>query len=341
MKKNPKRAADLFMESINLVASKMEAGMTGQNAGSEMLLKSIQILGDALVTGDASTPPEDLEDLEKFIMVLEKEVGKCSARFISSNVASGLLTEIIGVVTSYTDQVRARKIADEFVRGGKSTEKVGRLVQNLTPAAESTVIFLSRIRNHLLQLGLTEADLARLEGAIKIESKPKPRPKPRKRSSEAIAQGIADRLHDLNLEPALLEEIIARLCRFIEDRAHEKAGEVRLDVEKLRGRVARCENVLRNLPEGVVLWNAEGKVEFLSNAAAQALGSETGVDLSATLKACLREWSFPLTGTAPPTADLSDAEMKLLRSVSVVLGSEAGDVYGVLLNVEPSGSKRR
>jgi hypothetical protein len=338
MKNNPQRAADLFVEGINLVASKMEAGMTPQSAGSETLIKSIQLLGDALVTGESSTPPEDREDLEKFIMILEKEVRQCSVRLMSSKVAAGLLTEILGVVTSYTDQVRARKIADEFVRGGKSLEKVGRLVRHLTPAAESTEDFLSRIRKHLLQHGLTEADLARLEEAVKMERKPKPRPKPYKHSSEAIAQGIAERLQDLNLEAALLEEIIARLCRFIEDRAREKAGELRLDVEKLHGRVARCENVLRNLPVGVVLWNADGKVEFLSHAATQTLGTETGVDLSATLKARLRERSFPLTTPAPPSPDLSAAEMQLLRLVSLVFGSETGDVYGVLLNVGPSGS---
>jgi len=340
IKNNPQRAADLFVGGINLVVSRMETGMTGQNAGSEALLKSIQILGNALVTEGSSTPPEDQEDLEKFIIVLEKEVRQCSGPLISSKVAAGLLTEIIEVVTSYADRVRAHKIADEFLQGEKNLKKVKRLLRDLTPATESIENFVSRIRKHLLERGLTEDDLTRLEEAIKTERKPKPRPKPRKRSSEAIAQGIAERLKDLNLEPALLEEIIARLCRFIEDVAREKAGELRLDVENLRSQLARRENILHNLPSGMMLWNTEGKAEFISHAAAQALGSDTSIDLGPALKTRLCEWSFPLTNPAPPSADLSAVEMQLLRSVSLVLKSDTGEVYGVLLGVGLSGSTR-
>ena len=338
MKNNPQRAADLFVGGINLVVSRMETGMTGQSAGSDALFKSIQILGNALVTEESNTPPEDQEDLEKFIIVLEKEVRQCSAPLISSKVAAGLLTEIIEVVTSYADRVRARKIADEFLQGEKNLKKVKRLLRDLTPATESIENLLSRIRKHLLERGLTEDDLARLEEAIKTERKPKPHPKSRKRSSEAIAQGIAERLHDLNLEPAILEEIIARLCRFIEDVAREKAGELRLDVENLRSQLSSRENVLHNLPGGIVLWNTEGKVEFISHAATQALGSDTGIELSPALKTRLCEWSFPLNNPAPPSADLSAAEMQLLRSVSLVLKSETGEVCGILLGVGLSGS---
>ena len=335
MKKNPRRVADLFVQGIKLVTSKMEAGMTGQSAGSDALIKSIQILDGALVTGKTNTSPKHHEDLEKFIVILEKEVRQCSTRLISSKVAASLLTEILRTVTSYADQIRARKIADEFLKGEKSLEKVGRLLRDMTPAAESIENFVSRIREYLLKCGLTESDLARLEETIKMEVEPEGRAIPCKGSNKTVAQAIAERLHDLNLEATLLEGITARLCRFIEDCAQEQAGELRLDVENLRGRLVRCENVLRNLPAGVVLWNAEGKVEFLSHAAAQTLGSETGVDLSATLKARLREWRSPLTTPASPSAELSPAEMQLLRSVALVLGRETGDVCGVLLNVGP------
>ncbi len=233
MKKNPRRAADLFVGGINLVVSRMETGMTGQSAGSEALLKSIQILGNALVTEGSSTPPEDQEDLEKFIIVLEKEVRQCSGPLISSKVAAGLLTEIIEVVTSYADRVRAHKIADEFLQGEKNLKKVKRLLRELTPATESIENFVSRSRKHLLQRGLTEDDLTRLEEAIKTEHKPKPRAKPRQRSIEDIARGIMERLQDLNLEAALLQEIVTRLSKFVEDRAREKAGEIRLEAGKV------------------------------------------------------------------------------------------------------------
>jgi PAS domain-containing protein len=333
MKKDPRRIADLFVEGIKLATSKMEAGMTGQSAGSEALLKSIQILGDVLVTGEASTPPEDRADLERFIIILEEEIRQCSVQLISSKVAAGLLTEIIKAITSYADQVRAHKIAEEFLRGDKSIKKVGRLLRDLTPATESVENLVSRIRKYLLERGLTEDDLARLEQTIKTAHKPKPPRKLRKRSSEAIARGIAERLKDLNLEPALLEEIIARLCKFIEDVVREKAGELRLDIETLRSQLASHENVLHDLPGGVVLWNAEGKVEFLSHAAAKALGSETGVELGATLKARLCEWNFPLSTPAPPSTELSAAEIQLLRSVSFVFKDKTGGIHGVLINV--------
>jgi len=319
LKNNPKRAADLFVESINLVASRMETGMTAQSAGSEALLKSIKILGDVLVAGEDNTPPKDMEDLEKFIIILEKEVHQCSTRLISSKVAAGLLMEILEAVTSYADQARAHKIAEGFLHGEKGVKKVGRLLRDVIPPSESAKDFISRIRKYLLQRGLTETDLAQLEETIKTECKPKPCSKPRKWSNETVAIAIAERLKDLNIEPALLEEIVARLCRFIEDRAREKAGE---------------------LHSGVVLWDANGKVEFISHDAAQTFGSETGFSLSAALKTRLCELSFPLTTPAPLLIALSVVETQLLQSVSLVLKNKAGDVCGVLLNVGSSGSKR-
>jgi PAS domain-containing protein len=334
MKNNPQRAADLLLVGIKLASSRAEMGLNDDDAGLEALIKNIQLLGGTLATAADAAAPEEREDLEKAITLMEREIRQRSSRLTSSKIAAGLLSEMLGVITSYTDRTRARTIANEFIQGERSLDKAERLLRNLTPAAESVDSFIARIRDQLLQQGVTPDDLARLETTIKRNRQPKPRVaaarKPRTRSSQAVAQGIAKRLQDLNLAGPQLDQAVESLSSFVEARAREKAGDLHLSVDRLQGQVTRRDSLLLQLPVGVVIWNGTGTVELANPAAEKILGFDGGVALSGTLAARLRDDNHS------PTAALPANESQLLRSVSIVLKGDNGEIYGVVLSA-PNG----
>lgn len=336
MKNNPQKMADLIVDGIELASSRAEMGVQDQDGSVEALLNNIRMIGQNLVDDSTGDIKEGEGDLEKALVNLETEVRLRSSKLMSSKVASGFINEIMGVVTSYADRVRAKQVSDEFLKGETSLKKTEDLFKKFAPKQEPVDKFLHQVRERLSKKGVTEDEINKMVDGMGKGDKPRAAPKkpakPRKNYSQAVADGVSKRLKDLNLDSVKSQEVTESLSSFIEDRAREKAGEFKAEAETLRVDAMRKSKVLDVVPIGIILWNAQGKSDFVNSAARDALKSE-GIELSHGLKRCLIEWKFPLEDVPDlaKESDLSESDLKFLLSVARVVKDAGGEVIGVAL----------
>jgi PAS domain-containing protein len=334
MKNAPDQMAERIQEGLELAVSRAESGLAPNDDTLDTLLKNIRMVGGSLVDETTGDLKDGQEDLEKAVLTLENEVRMRSRKLTSSSVATGFINEILAVISSYSDRVRAKQISNEFLKGEHNLRQTEKLLRDLTPQDEPGERFLFRLRDLLLKKGLTEEALEKLVGALSQppRSRAKPR-KPRKPLEQAVVDGIARRIEKLNLTGPQAQETIESLGAFVEQRAREKAGAIREEVDQLRKSTEKRNRVLESVPTGVVLWTAEGQVELINPSAQQALGNPAGIVLKPELKAFLATGSFPLL--APPqdsqVAGLTEDDMRLLMAISQIIPDENGEACGVIL----------
>lgn len=338
MKNDPQKMAQMITDGIDLAVSRSEMGLDGsEESGVAALLKNIKLVGESLVDGTTGDVKEGEGDLEKALVTLESELRLRSSKLMSSKVATGFVNEILGIVTSYSDQVRAKQISDQFLKGERSLKRTEQLLKEMAPKDQPVDQFIVRIRDHLVKKGMTPEDLEKLVGAMdKTDEprKPKRPAKPRKPLSQAVHEGVSKRLKDLSVDTAKMEEITESMGSFIEERAREKAAEYRAETEVQKTLSERRGRVLENIPWGVVLWDLEGKPEYVNQVAQDALGTaESIVPLGEALRAALKACKFPVLDRSkvPPEVVLGDAEMKLLMQILRPVTDEHDSVFGVIL----------
>jgi PAS domain-containing protein len=273
------------------------------------------------------------EDLEHSILRLENEMRLRSQRLTSSKVMSGFINEVLALVTSYSDRVRAKRICNEFLKDERSLKQTEKLLKQLAPTEEPKDC-VERMRQLLVRGGVTEKALAEwLDGTAKKRAGAA-RPRPRRRAPAAVAEGITKRLAGLALDSARAQALTDDLSAFVEQRARERSADILEQVEDLRGSVSRRDRTLEGLAQGVVLWGSEGKVEYANATARRALGADAVPDLHPELRRALRELRFPLADPEPlaSRAGLGQADVHLLMSIAAVL-TEGEEPYAVLFVV--------
>ena len=342
IKNNPQKMADMILDGLELAMSRAEMGIKDEEGSIEALLTNIQKIGEGLGREDeGDETAEGDADAGKALVTLENEIRLRSSKLMSSKVASGFVNEILHVVTGYADRARAKEVTDEFLKGEDGLKRAEKLLREMAPKTESAAKYITRIRAQLEQRGLKEEDLEKLlkglqeDEAEEAPKKPKVPRKPRvkKPVSQAVVDGLAKRLKELHVEGEQAQQMTESLGNFIEDRAKDRAGEMREEVDQLRGAAERQERVLEDIPLGVVIWDDEGRIEFINAAATAAVGLEEGAVLSAPVRTALATWPFPLAELPEVPADmtLTEDDMKLLTSVARPVKDAAGNVYSVIL----------
>jgi len=349
IKNNPQKMADMILDGLELAISRSEIGIKDEEGSIEALLGNIRKIGEGLVerSGDDTSPGES-DDAGRALMTLENEIRLRSSKLMSSKVASGFINEILHVVTGYADRARAKEVTDEFLKGEDGLKRAEKLLRDMAPKTESAERYIARIRGQLQQRGLSEEDLQKLlsgleagkqvgaepaaEGAADKPKKPR-KPRAKKPVSQAVAEGLGKRLKDLHVADDQARQMTESLGSFIEDRARERAGEIREEAEHFRGEAERRGRLLEDLPMGVVIWDGEGRVEFVNAAATAAAGLGSGSVLTEPVRAALSTWPFPLDQLPELPADtaLTEEDMKLLTSVARVVKDAAGDAYALIL----------
>jgi hypothetical protein len=334
MKNKPDQMAERIQEGLELAVSRAESGLAQNDNTLDTLLKNIRMVGGSLVEESTGEVKEGQEDLEKAVLALENEVRVRSRKMTSSSVATGFINEVLAVISSYSDRVRAKQVSNEFLKGEHNLRQTEKLLRDLAPKDEPGGKFLLRMRDLLLKKGLTEEDLGKLIDALNQSprSPAKPR-KPRKPLDQAVIDGIARRLEKLNLPGPQAQETIESLGAFVEQRAREKAGAIREEVDQLRQSTNKRNRVLASVPTGVMLWSSDGQVELINPAAQQVLNNQAGIILKPELKTLLETRAFPFQepAGADPIAGLTEEDLGFLRSISQVIPDQNGEACGVIL----------
>lgn len=334
IKNNPGKMAEIITQGIDLAMSRAEMG---RDAEGEIgtLLNNIRLVGQQLVEDEGSSAGGGGDsDVEKALLTLENELRLRSSKLMSSKVATGFVNEILGVVTSYSDQVRTKHISDEFLKGEKSLRKTERLLRKMSPASEAdSPSVVVKVADEIVRRGLTEEQVTKVLDGIKPAEPEAPVHEERKPVSDLLSAGIEKRLQSAGLKGEKLKTTMTGLVPYIDAMAKEKAGEFQRQAEALRVEVGHKEHILKELPMGVVTWTPDGKVQLINETARGILKKELGVERSAGLARRLKEWKFPLDDVPDlmKETDLANDDVNLLLNVAKVMKDEQGEPYGVIL----------
>jgi PAS domain-containing protein len=335
-KNNPSRLADIINQGVNLAVSRAEMGLADQDDTIQALMQNIRLIGQNLVDEQTGQLKGDDVNLEHAVMTLEKEIRLRAGQLTSSKVAVGFINEIMAIVTSYTDRIRAKQISDEFIKGERSLKRVAKLIDAIAPKGESKEQFLLKIRDLLAARGITQDDFTNLLNGITAEPPPPKARKPRKSYAQATFDGVAKRLQELKLDEGKVQDVVDSLSSFVEERVRERAGELKAETEQLRQGIEQRNRTLDALPWGIVLWDNAGEVAFANEAAQVAVKGVRECRLTGNLMAILKEETFPVKD--PDTllkygemGKIGQQDVHLLLSVARVLTDQQGAIYGVAL----------
>lgn len=330
IKNNPKKMADMITQGIELAVSRSDSGLTEEKT-IEGLLENIKMVGQSMVD-ETSGEITNESDLQEAIMTLESEVRSRSQKLMSSETAVGFINEVLSVITSYSDQVRAKKLSDEILKGERSLRQAEKLLKTLAPSEISSEQFLVRIRSLLVDRGITEDQLLALAQAAPAPKKPRAPRKPR--VVKPIADEIAKRIKTPSLPDTQRDEVAAELSGYFERELNARAKDIKEDNRRLQAELALISHALDRLALGIIVWDADGVIDYLDQPAAQATGWHKGNRLgSALVKAC-RELEFPVESISPEmlaTWGLTDADARFLSAIDRTTKDEQGTVNGVLL----------
>jgi PAS domain-containing protein len=277
------------------------------------------------------------DDLKDSVLELEKEIRARSEHMMSSAASRRFIGDILNVVTSFSDRVKAYRIAETFVQDETSLKKTEQLIKNLAAGSEPGDQLLTRLRDEIVSRGMGEEDLKKL--LEKTRRKPKAKPRRRKKSyDQALYDGIQQRVRALGLDGEKHKEAVERLATFFQNKLKEREIEFNREKKHLAGSVAKREKFIDKIAKsGVLIWDTVGKIEYVSIRAADFLELKPGDQLRREVLEEISEGDFPLQqvdAEALQKVGLSAVESRLLISIDTVVTDEAGKPVGVLTRAQ-------
>ena len=324
IKNRPQKVAQRILDGIELATSRAELGK-GSADSIDILMQNIRMIGEAIAeeSGGEEVPAEDVEAA---VITLEKELRSRSQQLMSSKVAAGFINEILGIVTSLGDQIRARRVTSEIIKGQSGLKAAEKLLRQMGAGdASRREQLLAAIRDAALQRGLGESDLDQLISRIKQRRRAPRRPPRRKTFDRALTDGIRQRLKKLPVADDQLDTGVESLATFLQNRIQER--------EKMwASLVAALGAVLESSGIPAVAWDHDGRLRLVTTPASRILGSPSG-RLSPEFMALAADLQPPLCQLPPHPAgkQWSPLESALLRTAASPILDPRRAVVGLIL----------
>jgi len=279
IKNRPQKMAARIIDGIELATSRSELGREESGDTIETLLQNIKMIGQSIAAQTATPEDADSTDLEDAVLTLEKELRSRSHQLMSSKVAAGFINEILAIIASVSDQVRARRISDQFLKGEKGLKEVEKLLQSFSSERDQSEEFLRRIRDAARQRGISESDLEKImDHVTHRKKKPARRRTPRRRKpfDEALLDGLRTQVRKLGLAPDRVDAAVDSLAVFVNRKinAREKTAQTAR---------ANLEAALDKSNIAGIIWDDEGRVIYVHPRALKKTGLKTGTVLSPAL----------------------------------------------------------
>ena len=323
IKNRPQKVAQRILDGIELATSRAELG---KDAGDsiDILMQNIRMIGEAIAeeSGGEEAPAEDVEAA---VITLEKELRSRSQQLMSSKVAAGFINEILGIVTSLGDQIRARRVTSEIIKGQTGLKAAEKLLRKMASDDSRREQLLAAVRDAAIKQGLGEKDLNQLISRIKKQRRPSRQAPRRKTFDQALADGIRQRLKKLSIGDEQLTPAVESLATFLQNRMQER--------EKMWASiVAGIGAILESSGVPAVVWDYDGRLRLVTAAARNILGTSSG-RVSPEFMTVAGDLQPPLSDLPqhPGDKEWSSLETALLRAAASLIKAPKGAVVGLLL----------
>jgi len=323
IKNRPQKVAQRILDGIELATSRAELG---KEAGDsvDILMQNIRMIGEAIAQ-ESGEAPGDAEDVEAAVVTLEKELRARSQQLMSSKVAAGFINEILAIVTSLGDQIRARRVTSEILKGQAGLKAAEKLLRKMASDDSRREQLLAAVRDAALKQGLGEDELNQLISRIKKKRRAARRPARRKTFDQALSDGLRQRLKKLSLPEDRLDEGVSSVAAFVQNRIQER--------ERMWSSiVAGLGAVLESSGVPAVVWDYDGRLRLVTAAARNILGTSSG-RVSPEFLAVAGDLQPPLSDLPkhPGDREWSSLETALLRAAASLIKAPRGAVVGLLL----------
>lgn len=334
IKNNPGRMAALITEGIELASSRAEAGLTPEQT-IEGLIENIKLIGQSLVEAKSGGEADEAA-LQQAILTLESEVRARSRKLMSSETAVGFVNEVLAVITHYADQARASKISREILKGERSLRETEKLLKSLTPENMTSVDFLKRIQELLVQNGVTAEQLQKLARTASPRPPAQPRKPRAKRVRKPVLEAISAQLRDRGLDPQQGEQLSRQLGEYFESELAARTSELKQERQQLAERVRELNHLLDQLDLAIIIWDTNGTIQYAHKTVGARLQLAAGQNLCPAVLECLGTLKFPLGASDEQLrgrSGLGESDAALLRAVEQVVTSPAGVPMAALLRI--------
>ncbi len=329
MKNHPKKIVPLTIKAIEQ-AIKNPDSIKNEKETIESLISNIKTVGESLMderdSDQGELESDGHEKLKEEILAMEAEIKARSNSLMSSEASGKFVNELLGVVQAYARQIKSNRIYDEFLKGETSMKKTESMLHTITSKTDLSEEMKTRLREHMDDEGLSEADV--------LEAVKRPKPKKRKKTfDQALHDGIEQRVSKLAGDSEKGKEAADKLTTFFSNKLTEKEKVHRKEVRKLKTTVSRHDLFLDTMDHGVLIWDSKGNVEYIDERAKTILGLKENAQIKPEMLLQVGQMIFPVELTVEMINEgkWDKKEIIFLTSIQTLILDANKNPTGILL----------
>jgi len=286
-KNNPTEVASALAEAMEEVVSHPEHSGDSEDT-VESIIGNIRLLGEALVEEQEDGEAETDTGLREAVMMIENEIKTRSSHLMSGQESRRVINEILGIVATFTDQLKAMRATEEFVKDEATLRSAEALLRRQVDQQKSGAA-PAKLRKKVLK---------RLASDVEQQS-----PAPGKSTKsvagamfeETLRAGLAERIDQLGIFGPERDRTVDRLKDFVAETLKTREKKYRVQLNRFAVGVRKRECVIDNIGDwGIVIWAPSGQVEYMNETARRVLGTTLPLKLDQVVMTELRHSQFPL-----------------------------------------------
>jgi len=234
----------------------------------------------------------------------------------------GISKELVGVLEQCADRIKLNALVKAFVDSGSDPKSLTRFLRT----KEAQERFREPLREKLLSMGVSEEDINKIFAA------------------QEEASGLR-KMRQADVSPEELEDLRRIRDKYEEEVAHRLQQQTRLLERGMKRALVekeRMDQIVRNIGEGLVVVDNEGKVQLMNPAAEKLLGIKQGEGNGVQISQIMKDEHMLALAKGPLGDDgdnitkeielssVSDETRRVLQSSSAVVENEEGKTVGVV-----------
>ncbi len=321
---NPTEVASALGAAMEDIISRPEHADSNEDT-IENIISNIRSLGETLVEEEAGEAETD-EGLREAVMMIENEIKTRSSQLMSGQESRRVINEILGIVATFTDQLKAMRATEEFVKDEATLRTAEAFLRRQAeqggpaPAGLRKKV-LHRLASDVQQQASGSGGSAKSAGGTMFE--------------ETLRAGLAENIDRLGIFGPERDRTVDRLRDFVAETVKTREKQYRTQLSRFAVGMRKREVVIENVGDhGVVIWDPSGQVEYMNEAARRVLGATLPLKLDHVIMAELRRSEFPL----PPITAAEAGQRKwnllqyrFLTSVTRLVREKEGAPIAALL----------